>query len=191
MRRAAADQLLLVRGLPLFAAADAAVCFPRPVPGLLSFLPLSLSTHRTHAPCPSKTNSFAVDRFVGSYCEPGLGGTGKLLDLPITGCAAVAAGVVADGGVPVGRDAVYSGAPPKGGGHYIALAVKPAAPPEDTSGDFHLWRLDAGGAWSHKAGDTLVRNTLRGGAPIRDVERDAGALGVYTGARFAFFGAFF
>lgn len=31
-----------------------------------------------------KTNCycFALDRFVGSYCEPGLGGTGKMLQLP-------------------------------------------------------------------------------------------------------------
>jgi hypothetical protein len=72
---------------------------------------------------------------------------------------------------------VYSGRPAEG--HYIALAVKPPSEAGD-SGDFHFWRLDSNGAWSYKAGDTLVRNTLRTGRLITDIEADAAARGVYT-----------
>ena len=31
---------------------------------------------------PASSYCYAVDRFVGSYCEPGLGGTGKPFELP-------------------------------------------------------------------------------------------------------------
>ena len=80
--------------------------------------------------------------------------------------------------MPVDRATVYGG-PRPARGHYIALAVKPMGGNE-TAGDFHFWRLDANGAWSYKAGDTLVRNTLRSGRPIRDIERDGEARGEYT-----------
>ncbi|KAI8471778.1 MAG: hypothetical protein J3K34DRAFT_227144 [Monoraphidium minutum] len=123
---------------------------------------------------------YALDRFVGSYCEPGLGGTGQPFQLPVNDCSKATAGVIADGGRPVDRDAVYnSGGARPGGGHYIALAIKPASGPDDT-GDFHFWRYDSNGAWSYKAGDTLVRNTLRNGSTIRDIENDPKARGIYS-----------
>jgi hypothetical protein len=58
--------------------------------------------------------------------------------------------VIADGGKPVGRAAVYGEARPARG-HCIALAVKPPASKGDT-GDYHFWRLDANGRWSYKVG---------------------------------------
>jgi hypothetical protein len=220
---------------------------------------------------------YALDRFMGSYCEPGLGGTGEPFKLPgargwpqaprglavacapclhpplpsaapptlphpppsppaVTDCDQVAAGVIADGGVPVDRATVY-GRPRPEAGHYIALAIKPSARKGDT-GDYHFWRLDSNMQWSYKvraarggaglrsgrwlrlrpprcctascqaarappcrastaapprppaqppgppsaprqAGDTLVRNCLRNGAPIKDIERDEAARGLY------------
>lgn len=77
---------------------------------------------------------YAVARYVGSYCEPGLGGTGMRFPMPVRNCAASVAGVLADGGQQVSRQTVYNVAPT---GHYIALAVKPATK-QDDFGDFHF-----------------------------------------------------
>eukprot|EP00879_Flechtneria_rotunda_P005992 GHRR01006301.1.p1 GENE.GHRR01006301.1~~GHRR01006301.1.p1 ORF type:complete len:341 (+),score=86.96 GHRR01006301.1:251-1273(+) len=118
---------------------------------------------------------FAIGRYEGSYCEPGLGGTGKALQLPVTDCTAAVQGVIADGGKLVDRQTVYTKEPK---GHYIALAVKPSEGVSGT-GDFHLWRLDSDKNWSYKAGDTLSRNTYRDGTPLTDVEVPA-ARGQYT-----------
>jgi len=116
-----------------------------------------------------KTNCycFALNRYVGSYCEPGLGGTNKSFPLPVRDCDAAVQGIVADGAVKVSREIVYNVRPT---GHYIALAVKPSIYPGDT-GDFHFWRLDADGAWAYKAGDTLSRRTYRNGTKVYDIER--------------------
>lgn len=91
---------------------------------------------REHNACDillrSNCYCFSINRNVGSYCEPGLGSTGRALPLPIADCSAAVAGVVADGGKPVDARTVYTRAPT---GHYIALAVKPPADAGDT-GDF-------------------------------------------------------
>jgi hypothetical protein len=117
---------------------------------------------------------YALSRYVGSYCEPGLGSTGTPLPLPVQSCAASAAGLLADGARQVDRKTVYT-VPTTG--HYIALAVKPPSDERDT-GDYHFWRLDADGTWSYKAGDTLSRNTYRNGTALRDIEM-ADARGAY------------
>lgn len=119
---------------------------------------------------------YAVSKYVGSYCEPGLGSTGKPFVLPVKDCKAAVEGVVADGGKLVDRWTVYN--KPTTDSHYMALAVKPAADAGD-SGDFHFWKLDADKTWSYKAGDTLSRNSYRNGTLIRDIEA-ADARGAYT-----------
>lgn len=81
---------------------------------------------------------FAVNRYLGSYCEPGYGSTGRPLPLPIYSCADAVAGTLADGAVAVDRETVFSSNPPADGSHFIALAVKPQADQRDT-GDFHYW----------------------------------------------------
>lgn len=73
---------------------------------------------------------YSINKFVGSYCEPGLGGTGKSFQLPVVNCSSSIKGVIADGGKPVSRDALKK--MPKG--HYIALAVKPADVNDATGG---------------------------------------------------------
>lgn len=118
---------------------------------------------------------YALSRYVGSYCEPGLGSTGTPLPLPVRNCAASAAGVLADGGRQVDRKTAYT-VPTTG--HYITLAVKPPSDEKDM-GDYHFWRLDADGTWSYKAGDTLSRNTYRNGTVLRDIEL-SDARGAYT-----------
>lgn len=98
---------------------------------------------------------YAVDRYVNSYCEPGLGSTGKSFPLPVKDCTDAVQGVLSDGGRLVDRYTVYNKPPEDDSYHYIALAVKPSTDQSDT-GDFHFWRYDHNEhAWSYKAGDTL------------------------------------
>jgi hypothetical protein len=84
---------------------------------------------------------FAINRYMGSYCEPGLGGTGQSFKLPVLDCEASVAGIVADGAKPISRQRAYA---LQGSGWVIALAVKPGTSLEDT-GDFHFWWVDEGG----------------------------------------------
>jgi hypothetical protein len=44
--------------------------------------------------------------------------------------------------------------------------------------DYHFFRRDADGTWSHKRGDTFVTNTYLNGSSLTDVE-DAAILGAY------------
>jgi hypothetical protein len=106
---------------------------PRPT---LTILNRRAPACREHNACDvlirSNCYCYSVGRYTGSYCEPGLSGLGKALPLPIAGCDAAVAGVIADGGKQVDAATVYS-TPPSG--HYIALAVKLPADAGDT-GDF-------------------------------------------------------
>lgn len=78
---------------------------------------------------------YALDRFEGGWCMPGLGGgRGELLQSDLS-CAALSARVVADGAAPAARsDAVFGPASPGGGRHYIALFARP-----QESCDFPRW----------------------------------------------------
>jgi hypothetical protein len=44
--------------------------------------------------------------------------------------------------------------------------------------DYHFFRRDADGTWSHKRGDTFVTNTYLNGSSLTDVE-DPAILGAY------------
>jgi hypothetical protein len=85
---------------------------------------------------------YALNRYMGSYCEPGLGGTGQSFKLPILDCESSVAGIVADGAKPISRQRAYA---LQGRGWVIALAVKPGTSLEDT-GDFHFWWVWANGS---------------------------------------------
>ena len=119
---------------------------------------------------------FAINRYVGSFCEPGLGGTGMDLPSPIDSCRDLVKGVVADGAVKVDRKTIYSKKPT---GHYIAMAIMPSTDSYTDSGDFHFWRLDKDGSWAYKGGQTLSRRTFRNGRKLTDIEKPE-ARGDYT-----------
>lgn len=138
-------------------------------------MPLLRAGRRIDILVRSNCYCYALSRYVGSYCEPGLGATGNPLAMPVRDCSAAVAGVLADGARSVDRNTVYT-VPTSGS--YIALAVKPPSDARDT-GDYHFWRLDADNTWSYKAGDTLSRNTYRNGTLLQDIER-ADARGAYT-----------
>lgn len=154
----------------------------------------STSIHQRHVFCPtpcllccageenacdilvrSNCYCYALSRYVGSYCEPGLGSTGNPLPMPVRDCSAAVAGILSDGARSVDRNTVYT-VPTLGS--YIALAVKRPIDQRDT-GDYHFWRLDADNTWSYKAGDTLSRNTYRNGTVLQDIELPE-ARGAYT-----------
>jgi hypothetical protein len=118
----------------------------------------------------SNCYSFAVNRYVGSFGEPGYGGMpeDEQARLEIT-CEDQVKGLVADGAVKVDRKTVYS-VPPKG--HYIAMAIWPEE-------DFHMWRLDADGAWANKPGMLMSRRTYTNGTKVSDIEHPD-ARGSYT-----------
>jgi hypothetical protein len=113
---------------------------------------------------------FALNRYVGSFCEPGYGSMPKdeQAELDVT-CEDQIKGLVADGAVKVDRDTVYN-VPPKG--HYIAMAIWPHE-------DFHFWRLDADGAWANKPGMLMSRRVFNNGTKISDIEHPD-ARGSYT-----------
>lgn len=89
---------------------------------------------------------YALSRYVGSYCEPGLGSTGMTLPMPVKDCTAARNGLLADGARQVDRSTVYT-VPPSG--HYIALAVKPPHDQRDT-GDCE-WQAVQGAALAYIA----------------------------------------
>jgi hypothetical protein len=111
---------------------------------------------------------FAINRYIGSYCEPGVGGAGIELPSPIKSCNDAVRGVIADGAVQVDRKTVYSKQPT---GHYIAMAIQPSTDFYMDSGDFHFWRLEKDGSWAYKGGQTLSRRTYRDGRKLADIER--------------------
>lgn len=97
--------------------------------------PAARRTHREEHACDIliRTNCYcySIGRFVGSYCEPGLGATGAKFPLPMHDCGKAVAGIVADGAKPVDRWTVYN-RPTGADSHYIALAVKPAEDASDS-----------------------------------------------------------
>jgi hypothetical protein len=112
---------------------------------------------------------FAIDRYVGSFCEPGFGNLNLTETPKELACDWAIKGVLADGAVKVDRYTVYNVTPV---GHYIALAVWPME-------DFHFWRLESDGAWGNKPGMYMSRRTFPNGTKIIDVEH-ADARGPYS-----------
>ena len=103
---------------------------------------------------------FALNRYVGSFCEPGYGNLNLTETPKKLVCEWAAKGILADGAVQVDRYTVYNVTPV---GHYIALAIWPLE-------DFHFWRLDSDGSWANKPGIYMSRHTFQNGTKITDVE---------------------
>jgi hypothetical protein len=99
--------------------------------------------------------NYANNRITNTFAQPGRA-TGH--QYTAFTCPSVAAGATSDGlhGVPN-----FSAALPKGGGWYVALVIWPNV-------DFHWYRQDSGGCWSHKPGSTPVRNVDNSGHAITD-----------------------
>jgi hypothetical protein len=92
--------------------------------------------------------NYGCDKQTNTYAQPGLA-HGIVLDWPDDmNCAAVTAGAIADGLVPVNCD--------EGCGcdqcrHQVALVISPGW-------DYHWYRKDRDGRWSHKMGPTAATN---------------------------------
>ena len=115
---------------------------------------------------------FAVNRYIGEFCQPGAATLSDPAQEPLVGtCEWDVKALVADGAVQVDRDTVYAKSPK---GHYVALAVTPS------DGDYHFWRFDNDGSWANKPGVLFPRRIYgSNNAKITDIE-DAAVRGRYT-----------
>jgi|ERR1700723_1033579 hypothetical protein len=100
--------------------------------------------------------NYANDQITNTFAQPGRA-HGKpippALTCPVTQPSAIADGLVAVGG--------FSTPLAAGMGWYVALVIWPGR-------DYHWYRQDTVGCWSHKPGQTPARNVDNAGAAIAD-----------------------
>ena len=116
--------------------------------------------------------NYGNNKRTDTFAQPGRA-AGAMYSMPIT-CSGVYNAAIADGLDPLPA----SGNCPKG--KYsekckVALVVKPCVapycvPPYYYNNDFHWYRLDSGGMWSHKPGGTQATNLDNSGNPIANPE---------------------
>jgi len=99
--------------------------------------------------------NYANNKITNTFAQPGRA-HGKQATL--MACPNVLAAAKADGLVQVSN---FTAPLPKGRGWYVALVVWPNA-------DYHWYRQDKVGCWSHKPGQTAARNTDNSGKAIAD-----------------------
>lgn len=99
--------------------------------------------------------NYANDQITNTFAQPG-----RAHGSPITSlsCPNVQSSAAADGLTP---SIDFSTPLSAGQGWYVALVVWPGV-------DYHWYRQDIGGCWSHKPGQTAARNTDNGGNSISD-----------------------
>lgn len=99
--------------------------------------------------------NYANNQITNTFAQPGRA-TGK----PITGlsCKGVEPSAQSDGLKPSSN---FSDPLKPGQGWYVALVIWPGV-------DYHWYRQDRNGCWSHKPGGTAARNTDDSGNPITD-----------------------
>ncbi|HXB06600.1 MAG TPA: hypothetical protein VNW04_05785 [Puia sp.] len=97
--------------------------------------------------------NYANDKITNTFAQPGLG-SGQMYTA--LACGNVGPAAQRDGQIPVSN---VSSTPAEG--QYIALVVAP-------NSDYHWYRRDANGLWSHKPGRTPARNVDNSGNLIRD-----------------------
>ena len=97
--------------------------------------------------------NYANDRVTNTFAQPGRYHNAQYTALT---CASVQPAAVADGLV---ASANFTQAIPDG--WYVALVIWPNV-------DFHWYRQDKNGCWSHKPGSTAARNTDNSNNPILD-----------------------
>jgi hypothetical protein len=103
--------------------------------------------------------NYANNRITNTFAQPGRA-AGKMYSQlkTCTGKGAVQPAAVADGLV---ASANFSAPLAAGHGWYVALVLWPGS-------DYHWYRQDKVGCWSHKPGSTAVRNVDNAGNPISD-----------------------
>jgi hypothetical protein len=99
--------------------------------------------------------NYANNLITNTFAQPGRA-TGHMYTA-LT-CGSVQPAAQSDGLVPVAN---FSGTLAAGKGWYVALVIWPNA-------DFHWYRQDKVGCWSHKPGSTAVRNVDNAGHAITD-----------------------
>lgn len=100
--------------------------------------------------------NYANDKITNTFAQPGRA-SGNLWVPPPT-CAGVQASAQSDGLVPSPN---FSGPLGPGKGWYVALVIWPEE-------DYHWYRQDDNGCWSHKAGETPATNLDNAGQLITD-----------------------
>jgi hypothetical protein len=99
--------------------------------------------------------NYGCDKATGTFAQPGRG-TGHMYTA--IDCTEVGKGAQSDGLVPVNCD---GGCGCSDCHHQVALVIWPGY-------DFHWYRRDRDGKWSHKPGATAARNTDNSGNLITD-----------------------
>lgn len=97
--------------------------------------------------------NYANDKITNSFAQPGRGSGQQFSTFA---CANVGDASRRDGQVSI---ASPSSTPAQG--HYIALVIWP-------SQDYHWYRRDSNGNWSHKRGESPCQNVDESGRPIQD-----------------------
>ena len=98
--------------------------------------------------------NYACDVRSGTFAQPG---TASGRPFGATDCAAVASGATSDGLTAVSCDSSEC----DDCCHQVALVIWPGV-------DFHWYRRDRSGTWSHKPGQTRARDVDNSGNPITD-----------------------
>ncbi len=103
--------------------------------------------------------NYANNRITNTFAQPGRATGHQYTQLnQCAGTGSVEAGAISDGLVPAAN---FSGHLAAGHGWYVALVLWPG-------GDYHWYRQDNVGCWSHKPGSTAVRNVDNAGKAISD-----------------------
>ena len=123
---------------------NVAKCAPPYEPAMWNFAPTQPNNN---------CYNYANDRVTNTFAQPGKYHNAQYTQLT---CASVQPAAVADGLVAAANftTAVADG-------FYVALVIWPNV-------DFHWYRQDKSGCWSHKPGGTAARNTDESGKTIKD-----------------------
>lgn len=113
--------------------------------------------------------NYANDRITNTFAQPGRG-SGRSWTQLVSCATDVAPAAQRDGQLHVGPPSTTPSE-----GHFIALVLA-------LGYDYHWYRLDANGMWSHKPGTTPARNTDNSGRPISDPRNcDRGPYSIFCG----------
>ncbi|SRR6266404_6677768 len=123
---------------------NVAACAPPYEPAMWNFSPTQPNNN---------CYNYANDRVTNTFAQPGRYHNAQYTALT---CANVQPAAVADGLVAAAN---FTQSMPDG--WYVALVIWPNV-------DFHWYRQDTVGCWSHKPGSTAVRNTDNSNNPITD-----------------------